>query len=500
MRITQRTEMIIILILVYIAIIFSVIYILPPDPSTVDSDDDGVMNDKDIFPNNRFESEDFDGDGIGDNADKFPFDASASKDSDDDGYPDTWNPGKSRNDSSSNPLLTLDMFPYDPSEYADSDYDGIGDNNDVFPNDPFESSDIDADGIGDNNDVNKHVDLGFTLTFNSFKINRFIDIFPRAQLYFEIWINDKIHDIIDNNGKYYRVWVFQQKSLNFQLYYDIDDATINQSTKIEIIMYDRDLFNDDIIDINPNSSERSIILVLDHQTNTMSGYIDDIGNQADLFYSIDLNSYIYSEIDYHRMTYDWSFKGLTHQIILNISYDKYLWYKNRNINRSPQYISKEETKTFITTYDDSIKSLSNMLMNQIIQYGYNDIESINFVLSFVQQNIEYEDDGISTNVSEYWKFPVETLVEGTGDCEDSSILFQSIIKNMGYDVVMIFYIIDDETGHLSTGININDSLNGYAVTYNNMDYYYCETTSNGYQIGDKPDDIPKDPELIIDLT
>jgi hypothetical protein len=500
MRLTQKTETTIVLIMVCITVIVSVILVLPPDPSTIDTDNDGVMNDKDIFPNNKFESEDSDGDGVGDNSDKFPFDPSASKDFDDDGYPDTWNPGKSGNDSTSDPILTIDIFPYDPSEYIDSDNDGIGDNKDVFPKDPFECSDIDYDGIGDNNDANKNVDLGFTLNLDSFKIKQFIDILPWGQIYFEIRINGRVYDILDNNGRYYRVWINQRQSLNYQITYDVDDATTNDSTKIEIIMYDKDFFNDDIVDINQDRSEHSIILVLDHRTNMVSGNIDEVGQQGVLSYSIDLNSYTPSEIDYYTMTYDWPFKGVSHHINLNISYDKYQWYKNRDIDRSPQFIGTDEMKTFITSDDDIINSLSNILEDKAVVYGYDDVDIINFVLSFIQSNIEYQDDSLSENTSEYWKFPVETLVEENGDCEDSSILFQSIMKNMGYDVIMIFYIIDDETGHLSTGVNINDSFEGYAVTYNNMDYYYCETTSYGYKIGVKPDGIPDDPELIIDLN
>lgn len=500
MRMTRKTEMTLVIGLVCIAAIISVILILPPDPSTVDSDEDGVMNDKDIFPNNQFESEDSDGDGVGDNSDKFPFDESASKDSDDDGYPDSWNYGKSGNDSTSNPALILDMFPYDPSEYIDSDSDGIGDNTDVFPNDPFESSDTDDDGIGDNNDINKHVDVGFTLTLEHFQINRFIDILPRGQIYFEVRINDHIQYILDNNGRYYRVWITQTQSLDYQLEYDVDDATINKSTKIEIIMYDKDFFNDDIIDINPDGVGKTIILILDHQTNTIEGYSEGRGNEGIISYSVDLNSYIPSEIKYHMMNYDWSFQGNLHQMKLNVSFHKYQWYLNRSINRSPQYIGKEEMKSFITSDDDKIKELTNKLVDIAEGYGYDDVETINFVLSFVQRNIEYVDDSISKNISEYWRFPIETLVEGHGDCEDSSILFQSLMKSMGYDVVMIFYIIDDETGHLSTGVNINRSVDGYAVTLNQENFYYCETTSNGYQMGDKPDDIPDDPELVIDLT
>lgn len=46
----------------------------------------------------------------------------------------------------------LDAFPNDPTETADSDDDGVGDNSDAFPNDPLETIDSDGDGLGDNAD------------------------------------------------------------------------------------------------------------------------------------------------------------------------------------------------------------------------------------------------------------------------------------------------------------------------------------------------------------
>jgi len=71
-----------------------------------------------------------DGDGVGDDSDAFPTDPAASKDTDDDGYPDEWNPGKTKADSTTG--LELDAFPADPDEWKDSDGDGVGDNSDDF--------------------------------------------------------------------------------------------------------------------------------------------------------------------------------------------------------------------------------------------------------------------------------------------------------------------------------------------------------------------------------
>jgi len=107
--------------------------------SGLDSDGDGVTDDKDLFPNDAKEWADTDKDGIGDNSDT-----------------DVDGDGKANAE---------DVFPNDPKEWSDIDHDGIGDNadtdrdnddvpndKDAFPNHPSEWKDSDKDGIGDNAD------------------------------------------------------------------------------------------------------------------------------------------------------------------------------------------------------------------------------------------------------------------------------------------------------------------------------------------------------------
>jgi hypothetical protein len=59
---------------------------------------------------------DTDGDGINDPNDDFPNDPAASEDTDDDGYPDGWNTGKSKDDSTTS--LELDAYPNDATRWA----------------------------------------------------------------------------------------------------------------------------------------------------------------------------------------------------------------------------------------------------------------------------------------------------------------------------------------------------------------------------------------------
>ena len=104
--------------------------------NVLDSDNDGVTDSFDAFPENPNETIDTDGDGVGDNADAFPNDASETIDADGDGVGDN-----------------ADAFPNDASETIDADGDGVGNNADAFPNDPLETIDTDGDGLGDNADL-----------------------------------------------------------------------------------------------------------------------------------------------------------------------------------------------------------------------------------------------------------------------------------------------------------------------------------------------------------
>jgi uncharacterized repeat protein (TIGR03806 family) len=106
------------------------------EQTVVDSDNDGVQDSLDAFPNDASETQDSDNDGVGDNGDAFPNDATETSDSDNDGVGDN-----------------SDAFPNDPDETVDSDMDGVGDNTDAFPNDPEETVDSDEDGVGDNADA-----------------------------------------------------------------------------------------------------------------------------------------------------------------------------------------------------------------------------------------------------------------------------------------------------------------------------------------------------------
>lgn len=57
-----------------------------------------------------------------------------------------------------------------------------------------------------------------------------------------------------------------------------------------------------------------------------------------------------------------------------------------------------------------------------------------YVKMLGQWNIDYEVDGSSTGQIGYSRHPLESLVDGVGDCKDSTILMFSMLSNDGFDV------------------------------------------------------------------
>ena len=113
--------------------------------------------------------------------------------------------------------------------------------------------------------------------------------------------------------------------------------------------------------------------------------------------------------------------------------------------------------------------------------GWNDTDRVNFVISFVFNNISGQEDYyVSGNIhGDYWKLPAETLWEGEGDCEDHAFLFASLIKAMGYRSVIYSVSVANYDklilNHLANGVAVPGGSGSYIVI-DGVAYYYCDAT------------------------
>ena len=151
-------------------------------------------------------------------------------------------------------------------------------------------------------------------------------------------------------------------------------------------------------------------------------------------------------------TYDWSYGGKDYSITLSIRYSDYYAYRTNDIERSQG--TEEHDKEFVTSDDKYVVQIAEYIVSATT--GLDKADAVNVLLRFTQ-TIPYKYDSESMGEDEYWKFPLETLYDNNGDCEDTSILFCAIGKAMGYDTALMLF-----NGHATGAINITDM--GYSAS------------------------------------
>lgn len=174
----------------------------------------------------------------------------------------------------------------------------------------------------------------------------------------------------------------------------------------------------------------------------------------------------------YQLSYTWQYNGkkfnLTHEFDLN-TYQHY-----KNLSKSLPYNEYAEEDSIYPYLTDFALSLRNLGF----QYGYQGKQLIEFISSFVQY-IEYSPDPASIPY-DYKKYPIETLVEKKGDCEDSSALLAALLKTLGFDCVML-----NPARHMAVGV-AHPGLSGTYYLVNNEKYFYIETTMPNWAIGSVP--------------
>ena len=125
--------------------------------------------------------------------------------------------------------------------------------------------------------------------------------------------------------------------------------------------------------------------------------------------------------------------------------------------------------------------------------GFSRFEEAAAVLGFAQ-SIDYQSDIDTTGEDEYWRYPIETIFEQVGDCEDSSILAAAVLVELGHQVLPL--VTKD---HAALGVVAPVGLPGTYVEYEGHRYYYCETTAAGFRIGQLPSEVRADQIRICPL-
>jgi hypothetical protein len=103
--------------------------------------------------------------------------------------------------------------------------------------------------------------------------------------------------------------------------------------------------------------------------------------------------------------------------------------------------------------------------------GKNEQDAVNILLNFVQTAFEYQTDPQQFGY-ERPLFADETFYYPYSDCEDRSILFAVLVKDLLHlDVVLLNY-----PGHLATAVRFNETVKGDYINIDNNVYIICDPT------------------------
>ena len=178
-----------------------------------------------------------------------------------------------------------------------------------------------------------------------------------------------------------------------------------------------------------------------------------------------------------KTIYTWTYDENLYTMVYYFDQGTYNYYKgqDRVYNNFLFYLNESGRYPVIEQFANEFKLLA-------AENKLSDWQLVECVVAFVQ-TMKYKNDG----TYEYPRYPIETLVEKGGDYEDTAILLEAILKELGFDCVLV-----SPTKHMGVGIALKYEVNGIAFQHRNKYYYYIETTSAGWGIGDYPDHLSTD--------
>ena len=158
---------------------------------------------------------------------------------------------------------------------------------------------------------------------------------------------------------------------------------------------------------------------------------------------------------------------LTYELNITLSQALYQYYTMQ----SHALYSNEDFYKFVTPY--TLKPIADSLW-QI----YNNTEDFtNGVLMIVHQ-ITYQEVIPG-------KYPVETLVNGYGDCDLFAYIAASILEAGGIPTVLLYYKAQE---HMEIGVDLGSAptearVGTYSINYQGVSFYIGECTGNGWRTG-----------------
>lgn len=173
-----------------------------------------------------------------------------------------------------------------------------------------------------------------------------------------------------------------------------------------------------------------------------------------------------------KRTVQWSYGGYIFTDTLAFNLTDYNYYKALSKTQPySAYATEQATHPYLL-------QLAKILDEDAKDLGYTGYTLAAYLVAFVQQAIPYKSDPYNGGY-DYPRYPIETIIDQGGDCEDKAALLVALLNTFGFDAILV-----NTPGHMAAAMACVN-CGGY-YNYKGKKYSFIETTAGGWQIGSIP--------------
>lgn len=170
-----------------------------------------------------------------------------------------------------------------------------------------------------------------------------------------------------------------------------------------------------------------------------------------------------------RSEFSWTYQGTNHTYCIDIPKTTYQYFRTQDHTRNRNYV-----RYALSDYDrEHVREIAGAFTAMGEDAGYDRRETIENYIAFVQ-SLPYTSDPETAGMEEYPRYPLETLVDKGGDCEDVAIFIASVLHEIGHGAVLLKL-----PQHMAVGIAGDELFTGTYYLHNGTRYYYQETIAKG---------------------
>ena len=183
-------------------------------------------------------------------------------------------------------------------------------------------------------------------------------------------------------------------------------------------------------------------------------------------------------------TYEWAYEGK----MWSFTYDfpAFAYQRQKSLPRTLDYMAYD---IYVSDPREDVVLQDFITQLEASAIGLTIWQRLNLIIALVQ-SIPYVEEAC-----EYPQYPIEMLVNQQGDCEDFAILTAALVRQMGFNAVLLAFL---DEHHMAVGIRVlppaHENLQAYL--WNGDLYYYVEPTSPGWTIGQIPATYHSMPTII----